>query len=213
MRGILIAVTATMLWSASATASEPTTGSEPNLANEEGETQVRTKIGLGGGYPEVISFSLAIGVPNRLEVELSGGAFISRATGALRVGYPWVIVGEKRPGWWVSLVPKAGLRYMWQEPWNPWGEGGCVDGGSITSKGNEVNAVGLNSALSFEAGYIFGKRFGLLLQLTAGVTWLFAGQNEHAVYGCDQATDEDIRTATDNSPWSPDLRASLVFTF
>jgi len=205
MRRVLIL--ATLLWCG------PTVAAEQATTIDNESRRVQTKIGVGGGYPEIIALSVAIGVPNRFEVELSGGAFIKRATGALRVGYPWVIIGETHPGWWLSLVLKAGLRYVWQELWNLYGEGGCIDGGYRTTRGDEVNALGLNGALSFESDYIIGKRFGLILQLTAGATWLFAGQNESVEYDCDMSSDEDIRIAKDNSSWSPDLRASLVFTF
>jgi len=198
---------ATLLWCV------PAMAAEKPIAADNDSQRVQTKIGIGGGYPEIIALSVAIGVPNRFEIELSGGAFIKRATGALRVGYPWVIIGKTHPGWWLSLVPKAGLRYTWQGLRNAYGDGACLDGGSRTTRGDEVNALGLNGALSFEAGYIIGKRFGLILQLTAGATWLFAGRNEAVEYTCDTSTDEDIRIAKDNSSWSPDLRASLVFTF
>jgi hypothetical protein len=202
MRGISLVVAVMLLWSAPLRASETATGGS--------EPRVRTKIGLGGGYPEIIALSIAVGVPNVLEGELSAGAFWGRASAALRVGYPWVIVGERRPGWWVSLVPKVGLRVMWQEVVSLFGTG-CESGGSSWTRGDEVSAVGLNAVASFEVGYIIGKRFGLLLQLTAGATWLFAGQNDHVTYSCEDT--ETTRTAEENSPWSPDLRATIVFTF
>jgi hypothetical protein len=205
----------TLFWSAPLRAAEQSSKNAEtattSTASEGSGSRVRTKIGIGGGYPEMIALSLAIGVPNVLEGELSVGAFFSSATVELRVGYPWVIVGEKRPGWWVSLIPKAGARYVWAKYVDLLGNWFGCEGGSYRSEGDEVSAVGVNGVLSFEWGYIIGKRFGLLLQLTAGATWLFAGRNEHVIVGC--SGDEEKTTATENSPWSPDLRATLVFTF
>jgi len=216
MKKILFLAVAVMLfWSAPLSASEQapnTSGDETQGSVKDGSgSRVRTKIGLGGGYPELIALSFAVGVPNVLEGELSVGSFIGRITGALRVGYPWTIIGKTSPGWWVSVVPKIGFRAMWQEVLD-FGSGNYGAGGSRSIKGNEVGAIGLNGVASIEIGYIIGERFGLLLQLTAGATWLFAGQNEHVQYLISEDL-EKTRTAEDNSPWSPDLRATLVFTF
>ena len=223
MRTFILAITALFIWSvpvfaenapgtssdASSTSSQESSKFTLSTTNRS-NPKLQMKVGLGGGYPEIIGASLAFSSANRFEFEMSGGGLLTTGTASLRAGYPWVIAGLKRPGWWFSMIPKAGLRWIYSELLFPTGLG-CGSGGGSISRGDEVNAIGINAVASIEVGYISKKRFGVFFQLTAGTTLLFAGTNESVTYSCQDT--ETTRTAKDNSPWSPDFRGMITLTF